>query len=299
MASATDSARPATEIRAKSFVSPSLVESNRTCLDWLKSSGLCRDQIVSITNHETEITEGDQCLLVFYREASIHANPVPCDAVQVAAFEAFKPWDEQLEDAIAVMRASAGADVLSLTRSPKQIGDARNQSVWYSKEAVAGGAVASAPVGFREFTRQDGDVRGVLEDARSWMVDYLAPHLLVSVTVHEDAHPNEADVVRVLVAHKAGANPPKLRDTAAAKTLPAGGLYTLTIRQGSQDDSWESVTQSALEEVNRIGGQEGHAITSTNLTADDGRLIAVYSWARLYEAQIEEELRPAGCCTIF
>jgi len=197
------------------------------------------------------------------------------------------------------MRASAGADVLSLTRSPKQIGDARNQSVWYSREATSGGAVASAPVGFREFTRQDGDVMGVLEDARVWMDTHLAPHLLVSLTVHEDAHPNETQAVRALVAHKAGANPPMLRDTAAAKTVPAAGLYTLTVRRGSQNDSWESVTQSALEEVNRIGGQEGHALTSTNLSEDDGRLIAVYSWARLYEAQIEEELRPAGCCTIF
>jgi hypothetical protein len=81
MASVGDSARPATQMRSRSFQAPSSKENNEACLEWLKSSGLRRDQIVSITNHESEIEEGDQVLIVFFRESSIHKNPVPCDAV--------------------------------------------------------------------------------------------------------------------------------------------------------------------------------------------------------------------------
>jgi len=141
MQSVGDSARPATQMCVKIFVEPSQVQTNNKCLDWLKNSGLCRDQIVSITNHESQAEEGDQCLLVFYREKSIHKNPVPCDVIQYVPSPG-GTWDELLEEASEALAASAGADVLALTRTAKNISDSNSQGVWFSKESGSGGELA-------------------------------------------------------------------------------------------------------------------------------------------------------------
>lgn len=103
------------------------------------------------------------------------------------------------------------------------------------------------PVSIREFKRDDGDFFTLLEEVKTWMNEHLPPHLLVGVTAHEDSHPNETQVVRVLVAHKAGSNPRPLSESAAAKTLPASGLYTLQTNVGGADEEWDAVASRALE----------------------------------------------------
>lgn len=173
---------------------------------------------------------------MFYREKTIHKNPVPCDAIQFAEFEKFKSWEELLDLGDAVMKESVGADIFSITRTPKNIGDARNQVIWFSKEA---GSVANNLVSLREFIRQDGDLVQALTDAKDWMNEHVPPHLLVGVTAHEDQHPNHTKVVRVIVAHKAGASPVKLTESSAKKSLPAGGLYTLYTPHLGANDTWE------------------------------------------------------------
>ena len=131
------------------------------------------------------------------------------------------------------------------------------------------------------------------------MNQYVAPHLLVGITAHEDQHPNHTKVVRVIVFHKAGVNPVKLSESAAKKNVPSEGLYTLFTAEGDYNKSWETLIGEAERIINNRGGQEGFAITSLNTSENDGRVIAIYSWFGIYEAQIEEDLRPAGCCTIF
>lgn len=194
------------------------------------------------------------------------------------------------------MKESVGAEIFSFSRSPKNIGDARNQIVWFSKEA---GAVSSSVVTFREFSRSDGDMETCLKDAQDWMNTYLPPHQLVGITAHEDQHPNHTKVVRVIVSHKAGDYPQRLSDSAAKNNIPSGGLYTLFTTKSGSDGTWEQAIEQAETLINNRGGQEGYAITSSNTSDDDGRLVAIISWFGIYEAQIEGDLRPAGCCTIF
>jgi hypothetical protein len=110
-----------------------------------------------------------------------------------------------------------------------------------------------APVSIREFRREDGDFFTLLEEVKIWMNEHLPPHLLVSVTAHEDSHPNETQVVRVLVAHKAGANPKPLSETPAAK-MASSGLYTLKTQVGGADEEWDAVASRALEQINNLGG---------------------------------------------
>ena len=53
-------------------------------------------------------------------------NPLPCDTIDYADFEQFKNWDDQLDDAKEVMKQSVGAELFALSRTPKNIGDAKN-----------------------------------------------------------------------------------------------------------------------------------------------------------------------------
>ena len=81
----------------------------------------------------------------------------------------------------------------------------------------------------------------LLEQAKEWLNEYIAPHQLVSITVHEDSHPNVTKTVRCIIAHRAGASPMKLKESPAAKDLPLKGLYTLYTTKGGADKTWEEI----------------------------------------------------------
>ena len=115
--------------------------------------------------------------------------------------------------------------------------------------------------------------------------------------MYEEAHPNSTGQVAALVTHTAGPNPVKLASTSAQQALPMGGLYSMDI---VRDETTEGAVEKALEVINRRGGQEGHAVSTTNDSQREDIFCVVYSWSALQEAQIEENLRPTGCgCTIF
>lgn len=235
-------------------------------------------------------------LTVYFREKSIIGNPIPCDAIQFAYFEPFSSWEDLTDDANKVMRESVGADIFAVTRSPKNVGDARNQVVYYSKESGTG---SNNLVSVKEFASDSVGYEELLNDVKHWMNTYIPPHLLVNVTCHEDSHPNYTKMIRVIVTHKAGANPVKLSDSAAKKAMPVEGLYKLQIFQVNDETSWDKVYKQAKDWINVRGGQEGYTITSLNTSDDNGRAVVIYAWSGMYEAQLEEDLRPAGCCTIF
>merc|ERR1712060_322965 len=65
--------------------------------------------------------------------------------------------------------------------------------------------------------------------------------------------------------------------------------------------SFDNLFNPALNAMNKIGGQEGHCVASTNDNNNDGGFIAVYSWTGSTEGAYRDVVRPSTCggCSIF
>ena len=116
-------------------------------------------------------------------------------------------------------------DIISISRTPKNIGAARCQTAWYTNE------MGHPNTSTHLITRGDGDWAQLSMDTLKWLNDYLPPHELLSLTMFEEAHPNQTGKVGALITHKAGPNPRKLADTKAGKNSFVGSVYTMeTVR---------------------------------------------------------------------
>lgn len=262
---------------------------------WIREKQLSRNQIVSITQAESETEAGNQIIVLVYRKKPIYPGSLPCDTVQFFEYDLSLTWDQLLQQGLSSFEQNQGIDIMGFSRTAKNLGSAHAQVLWYSREQGAHGIPS-----FHEIKRSDGAIKTLAEQVRDWLNAYVAPHQLLSITIHEDEHPNtNSGVVRAIITHTAGANPTRLADGPAKGTLPAGGVYTLHTFMGESNDSWTSVFDQATGKINQIGGQEGFSVTCANWSKNDGRFVAVYNWQAIYEAQLTELLRPAGCCTIF
>lgn len=125
----------------------------------------------------------------------------------------------------------------------------------------------------------------------------MPPHQLLSVSLFEDAHPNEGKGINVAITHCAGPSPADLSENETAK---GKALYDLEVITGTGE--WEDMFTEAKTLINKKGGQEGHIVASTNDSSCDGGVIIVLSWSSLLESNLRESVRPASCmdnCTIF
>ena len=186
----------------------------------------------------------------------------------------------------------AGKDVVALIQTPKNIGGAHNQFLWYG----SGTNQAGLPT-VKTLRREDGNWATLVEEMKQWLTQYVPPHMLCSVSLFEDEHPNEGKGINAAITHCAGATPVDLSENEAAK---GKDLYDMEVISGSGE--WKDMFKEAQTLINKKGGQEGHMIASTNDSDNDGAVIIVLSWSSLLEGNLRESVRPASCmdnCTIF
>jgi len=127
-----------------------------------------------------------------------------------------------------------GVDVVALTQSPKNIGEANNQFMWYAKGSNAAGSPS-----FKILTREDGNWPQLANEIKDWLNKYVPPHMLISVSIFHDVHDEESDnnKIHACIAHSAGANPADLSKNEAAKTTKS--IYDLQTIEGSGE--WEDM----------------------------------------------------------
>ena len=143
----------------------------------------------------------------------------------------------------------------------------------------------------------DGEWASLVEEVKQWLTQFVAPHQLLSVSLFEDAHPNEGKGINAVITHTAGATPVDLSENEAVK---GKAVYDLEVITGTGE--WEDMFTEAKTIINKKGGQEGHMVASTNDSSNDGGVIIVLSWSSLLEGSIRESIRPASCmdnCTVF
>lgn len=96
------------------------------CAKWLRSQGFKQNQIISITANETTVTNGDQVMTVFYRENSVIDGDLPCDDLQFSANNPKESWELKLKEANNFKVNGQTPKIISVSRTPKNIGNARN-----------------------------------------------------------------------------------------------------------------------------------------------------------------------------
>lgn len=144
--------------------------------------------------------------------------------------------------------------------------------------------------------REDGNWPQLANEVRDWCNSYVPPHMLVSVSLYEDAHGEDSgNGINACITHTAGANPKNLAEN---DDITNKVIYSVDTVAG--EGEWEDLFAAATEKVNAIGGQEGHMVASTNDSSNDGGFIVILSWTGLAENNIRDVTREAGCgCSIF
>ena len=113
-------------------------------------------------------------------------------------FNNLASWDKLTADAEAFKKDGRLPNTLALVRTPKEVGNARLQSLWYSNEPTDKSTFNQL------ISRQDGNWVQLAEDVKDYLCDFIPPHKLVSITLFEQAHPSSSGVVSALVTHNAG-----------------------------------------------------------------------------------------------
>jgi len=283
--------RPSTDADCVVFAGANTLTNARNLQAWIREKQLARNQIIAITSNENDIEEGDQVLTLFYRKISIVPGASPVDNIQFNSFNNQQSWEKQEKAANDFKVSERRPDIISVSRTPKNIGNARCQTVWYTNE------MGNPDTYSHLVSRKDGDWTALASETHQWLNEHLPPHELLSVTMFEEAHPNQTGKIGALITHKAGPNPRRLSETpAGTNSFVSEGLYSMEIVRHEETNG---AVHAALQVINRKGGQEGHVVSTTNDSQQQDIFCVVYSWNALYEAQLVDDLRPEGCCTIF
>ena len=208
-------------------------------------------------------------LVLFYRKDSIQPGTSPLDNIQIQSFNAQQSWSKLEEQANGFRFQDRPVDTLAIVRTPKAVGNARIQSLWYTSEQTTAESFSKL------INRADGDWDGLANNVKEFLNDFVAPHQLISITLFEESHPNQTGMIGALVTHTGGAVPTRLSRTPAASSLPTAGIYKLDCLRGEQTSM---LTKQALTVMNTRGGQEGYMVATTNDAIRDDLFCMVISW---------------------
>jgi len=87
-----------------------------------------REQIVSISTHETTIENGDAILVLVYKKKQ-DSTMTSLASLQYHIIRNTAPWEEHFEEAMKL--ASSRCEVVALTHTPRNLGQMNVQILWY------------------------------------------------------------------------------------------------------------------------------------------------------------------------
>ena len=178
--------------------------------------------------------------------------------------------------------------LLHIIQSPKNIGSSKNQFIWYTRNDKTNAE-------FKILQRDDGDWNALIGEVKDWLNNFIPPHALISISLYEDAHPNESKGINACIAHCAGSTLTDLAENEATK----GPIYDVDVISG--DREWDDMFNEATEKINKKS-DEGHIISSTNDSSNDGGVVAIFSWSRDTEETLADIMRPDDhwcACSLF
>ena len=192
--------------------------------------------------NETEIEDGDNMLTLFYRDKPLVENEITFDDLKFQQFNHQRSWKDLIKDAD---YQSGGKELVHIIQTPKNIGQANVQLMWYTNKK-------RNDVTFKVLRRDNGNWHELIDDVKDWLNQYIPPHMLVSVSLFEDAHENVGKGINACIAHKAGSNLQNLSDNLDSND---GALYDIqVIDDAGSHGEWEDLFDEAKAKINATGG---------------------------------------------
>ena len=212
------------------------------------------------------------------------------EGLQYSLISSVKRWDEQYNDIITTVNEQRG-EIISLTHTPRNIGQINIQIVWYITNPLESRSSVNVYT-FKRFSSK-GDYKEALEQARNYLNEWVAPHNLVAVSVFEEDHPNNTkNLVNVVVLQRGTGD----KSNASVAADIVGSIYNWKVL--TNDASWEVL----LSQVALTSEQSDRATVSTfnwSTQGADSYAAAVLSWSKTHEDMLIDSERGGCSCVIF
>jgi hypothetical protein len=266
---------PKVEITCRSVVAGSTSE----CLDRLLSLvkdelQLSRDQVVSISIHDTRVRHGDLEAVIFYRTYSIQKNSEPlADSLSYQLIERDEDTDWEVILSELLQNASSQQEVtpLSIAATFRNVGD----------EKIA--CLFSAAGSNRKLCEKRFSAKAswteLLMDAEGFLNMYIMPQDFHSIVLFEEEHPLEererADGTRNLIVYHYCET---LTPIVEKKPDLDSKIYILTRFEVNEKESWNSLYSTVLDNVAASEQIVGHyiATATSSDTLNTGYHLAVW-----------------------
>lgn len=95
---------------------------------WIVEKRLMREQIISITGHETSLDDPDTELVLFFRKDS---DPTMSSAEHIDFHVIVEPKEWESIDMMVKNYASKKGDIVAITGSPRNMGDMNTSIIWF------------------------------------------------------------------------------------------------------------------------------------------------------------------------
>lgn len=251
---------------------------------YIVDNNLMREQIISITGHETSLDDPDTELVLFFRKDS---DPTMSSAEKIDFHVVVEPKEWAAVDILVKNFASKKGDIVAITGSPRNMGDMNSSIIWFMP------GVSSEPLNSKIFTRIGDDWPGVFKDACDWLNYHVRPHRFMGCQAHEAKHPNPSKELMVTVYFKGLPE--------EDMTLPEDvkqPLYECEYIEG--EDGWDSLMNKQAEIIESKGVKESYMfVASVNKSETDGQASGLIYWDKAKEEALDDVSRGGGCCVIF
>lgn len=130
------------------------------------------------------------------------------------------------------------------------------------------------------------------KEVHGWINNFVAPHQLVSISATHDKHP-KATKKMVTIVHKAGAV-----EREVSKANESEENFKMFVHNGPKTELWDEVYKNVLVKA-VTDGNDKLVVASANDASNDDKVVIVFSYNKIAADNLEERMRPTGCCTIF
>jgi hypothetical protein len=216
------------------------------------SKELKHDQIIKIAMMQSGAGEKTdlRCILI-YKETSTEES-VPIADLKVKVYPTKKAWSTTL--------AAAKSDidegdkcVVDVVHYPRNFGSDRQQILFYTSQAQ-NDALEFNIKHIKDNSKQWPEF---LNDVRSWLNQYVAPHLLVSVSIFEDEHPCKGGLNCVIVHSDDASDVAKAHDR---------DIYKLDKFDKLSTDLWKDCYKEMAESINKANDGRASLIAGATVT---------------------------------
>lgn len=152
--------------------------------DFISQAKLTREQIISISAHETtgsDEDEGDSEVVIFYRRQSDPTDSV----IQNARCRVSRDIAQSFESlALADCRYASDKAFVGFTSTPKQIGQMNVSLTWTD-------AGAGLNLHAKHFTVENSNWEKLQAEVVEWLNNSIAPHQFKAYSVLQEDHPSK------------------------------------------------------------------------------------------------------------